>query len=211
MPLFISFEGPDGSGKSTQARLLAQALRRQGHTVTETREPGGTPLGEQVRAVLLDPDGPGTSPLAMAFLLSAARAQLVGDVISPALRRGEVVIADRFADSTIAYQSFGLGLDRQVVRQLAEIATGGVYPGTVVYVDVPARIGLQRVAARGERNRLDAASLTFHERVRAGYHQLIREEPERWIVVDGDAPAETVHQRILEALRSTLNEVDGAA
>ena len=207
MALFISFEGPDGSGKSTQARLLAEVLRGRGYPVTETREPGGTPLGERVRALLLDPQAPSATPLAMTFLFSAARTQLVSEVIRPALSQGETVIADRFADSTIAYQSWGLGLDLAVARQLAEIATGGLYPDVVIYVDVPPIVGLERVAMRGTRNRLDEETLGFHERVRAGYHGLIEEDSGRWIVIDGDAPVEVVHGNVLQALDPFLPEV----
>jgi dTMP kinase len=207
MPLFISFEGPDGSGKSTQARLLVEVLRARGQPVTETREPGGTPLGERIRHLLLDPESPAGTPLAAAFLLSAARTQLVTDVIRPALQRGEIVIADRFADSTLAYQASGHGLDPCIARDLARMATGGLTPDLTVYVDVEAEVGLARVAARGARNRLDAETLAFHQRVQSGYLQLIAEEPQRWIVVDGAFPVDSVHRTILAALEHYLAEV----
>jgi dTMP kinase len=211
MALFISLEGPDGSGKSTQARLLADALQERGYSVTATREPGGTLLGERVRDLVLDPASPSATPLAMAILMSASRAQLVHDVIAPARKEGRVVVADRFADSTIAYQCFGLGLDLEVARTLAAIATGGLYPDVTIYVDVAPAVGLRRAAARGARNRLDAQSLAFHERVRQGYLALIAEEPRRWNYIDGDAPPETVHQSIMEALEPVLRRMPPAA
>ena len=207
MGFFLTFEGPDGSGKSTQARMLAHALRERGQHVVETREPGGTPVGEAVRRVLLDIDGPDMSPLTMALLLSASRAQLVSDVISPALQAGASVIADRFSDSTLAYQSYGFGLDLTVVRELAVIATAGLVPLISIFVDVPVEIGLERIGRRGSRNRLDVSDPTFHERVRNGYLREIERAPERWIVVDGTAEPDTVHGAILTQLAPLLEEV----
>lgn len=207
MGLFITFEGPDGSGKSTQAHLLGESLRSAGHSVTETREPGGTAVGERVRALLLDPDAPQATPLVMALLLSASRSQLVAEVIRPALAGGKTVIADRYAESTVAYQSFGFGLDRRVIGQLTAIATEGLRPDRIVYVDVPPHVGLSRSAARGGRNRLDAASLDFHERVRTGYLELMSEEPDRWVRVDGTRSVECVHRAILDGLQPVLGTV----
>lgn len=200
-PLFITLEGPDGSGKSTQASLLARALRAAGADVIETREPGGTPVGEQIRHVLLDPAGPPMSPLTMAFLLCAARAQHVEDVILPALGADRIVISDRYADSTAAYQGFGLGLDRDITRVLAAIATGGLTPDVTIFVDIEPHLGLQRVASRGAGNRLDALELANHRRIREGYLRLVAEEPDRWLVVDGSGPPEEVHDSIMRALR----------
>jgi dTMP kinase len=207
MPLFIAFEGLDGGGKSTQARLLAEALRQRGYAVTETREPGGTALGEGIRGLLLEPDAPPATPLAAAFLLSAARAQLVSEVIAPALARGEVVIADRFADSTVAYQAFGYGLDQEGMVRLVAIATGGLRPDVVVYIDVEPGVGLQRVEARGAGNRFDAETLAFHRRVRQGYRQLAALEPGRWVTVDGAESPDLVHRAVLRALEPFLTRV----
>src|SRR5207248_100125 len=137
----------------TQAHLLASELRARGHDVLETREPGGTAVGEAVRHIFLDLEGPSQSPLTMAFLLSASRAQLVSDVIQPALERGQTVIVDRYADSTMAYQGYGFGLDPEVVRNLSWIATGGLTPDVTVLVDVPVALGLERVHQRGVHNR----------------------------------------------------------
>lgn len=207
MALFISFEGPDGSGKSTQAAMLAASLRGQGYRVTETREPGGTELGERIRELVLSPESPSATPLAMTFLLSAARTQLLHEVILPALACGDIVIADRFADSTLAYQSCGLGLDAGLVRQVTAIATGGRSPDVTIYVDVPVETGMARAVARGQGNRLDTENAAFHDRVRTGYLQLMAAEPGRWIDVDGAAPPETVHRAIMERLETTLQAV----
>jgi dTMP kinase len=204
VPLFVTFEGPDGSGKSTQARLLAAAFRRQGLNVVETREPGGTPLGERIRELLLDPESPRPIPLAMALLLSASRAQLLSDVILPALGRGAIVICDRYADSTMAYQSYGLGLDAEVVRDMTAIATNGVQPDVGIYVDVPIEVGLSRAVARGALNRLDAETIHFHRNVRSGYLRIVAEEPDRWFVVDGTQSVETVHRQIMTAISPLL-------
>lgn len=207
MGLFLTFEGPDGSGKSTQAHLLATALRARGLDVLETREPGGTAVGEAVRHVLLDLDGPAMSPLTMALLLSAARAQHVSDVIRPALDAGRIVIADRYADSTVAYQSYGFGLPLDVVLELTRIATGGLQPDHTVYVDVPVELGLERTLARGGANRLDAPDLEFHRRVREGYLRSMAREPERWIPVDGAGTADEVHAAVLASLAPVLERV----
>jgi dTMP kinase len=208
--LFLAFEGPDGGGKSTQARLLAAHLRGRGRVVVETREPGGTPVGEALRPIILDGPGPPMSPLTMTLLLSASRAQLVDDVVLPALAAGHVVIADRFADSTVAYQAHGLGVDIADVRELTRIATRGLRPHAVVFVDVPVEVGLQRATARGGGNRLDHADIAFHERVRNGYLELMTDEPGRWLYVDGSAGPDEVHAAILAALAPIIGEVGAA-
>jgi dTMP kinase len=207
MGLFLTFEGPDGSGKSTQAHLLASELRARGYDVVETREPGGTAVGEAVRHVLLDLNGPAMSPLTMALLLSASRAQLVADVIVPALDEGRTVIADRYADSTVAYQAYGFGLDLHVVRELARIATGGLTPRATVFVDVPVEVGLERIHRRGSRNRLDDPDMEFHNRVRAGYVQSVEGEPGRWVTVDGTQDPARVHVAVMRKLAPLLEEV----
>jgi dTMP kinase len=207
MGLFLTFEGPDGSGKSTQAHLLASELRARGHDVVETREPGGTQVGEAVRHVLLDLNGPEMSPRTMALLLSASRAQLVSDVIVPALEAGRTVIVDRYADSTVAYQSYGFGLDLKVVKELSGIATLGLTPDVTVLVDVPVKVGLERVYRRGMHNRLDAPDVAFHERVRKGYHELVEADPARWMTVDGTQDPQRVHRALLHKLAPMLQEV----
>ncbi len=206
MSLFISFEGLDGSGKSTQAVMLAAALRACDRLVLETREPGGTPLGERVRELILDPSSPAPTPRAMALLLSAARAQLVEEVIRPALELGTTVITDRYADSTIAYQSFGLGLNREALEAITSFTTTGVRPDRVILVDIEPETAMQRSKNRGRRDRLDAQTLAFHRRVRDGYEFLAAREPQLWSRVDGAQSVETVHRCVLAAVEPILCE-----
>lgn len=210
MALFITFEGPDGSGKSTQAHLLAEWLRARGAVVTETREPGGTELGEAIRRVWLGHSGSTGGALSTALLLSASRAELVAKVICPALASNQIVIADRYADSTIAYQGYGLGLDLAIARDLARIATSGLIPDATVYVDIDPHVGLARSAGRGDLDWLDRGDLEFHRRVREGYMELIAQEPQRWIAVNGDAPPEGVHDAILRQLQPLLEATGNA-
>ena len=210
MSLFLTFEGPDGSGKSTQARLLADELRSQGHDVLLTREPGGTPLGEQLREVLLAHDGAPMTPTVMALIMSAARAQLVHDVIQPAIRAGGIVILDRYADSTAAYQGAGLGLDREIVDRLRAIAAP-VNPDLTFYVDVPEEIAFERLSDRIDANRRDIETTAFHRRVREGYEQLIAEEPDRWARIDGTGTPADVHATIMQALAPVLRQTPKAS
>jgi dTMP kinase len=195
--VLLTFEGPDGAGKSTQAALLAERIRAIGREVVLTREPGGTPLGEAVRGVLLAAAGEARNPLTDAFLFNAARHQLVGQLIGPALDRGAVVICDRFTDSTLAYQGYGAGVPLDTLRALADIATGGLNPHRTILFDLPPEAGLRR-RAKGEPsqvNRFESAAhhdLAFHERVRAGYLALAALEPGRWRVIDADRPEDDV-------------------
>jgi dTMP kinase len=205
LSLFITIEGPDGSGKSTQATLLVDTLRDRGLPVVATREPGGTALGDRIRELILDPDGPAPTPRAMALLYSASRAQLVETVIRPALARGEIVVADRYADSTIAYQGFGLGLPAGEIRTITAFATGGLKPNLTIYVDIDPGRGLERTANRGRQDRLDAQNLDFHRRVREAYRALMRAEPERWVCVDGSVSPEAVQTAIMEAIEPRLD------
>jgi len=157
-----------------------------------------------VRHLVLDPDSPEATPIAATLLLSAARAQLVDQLIKPALAAGKLVIVDRYADSTLTYQGFGHGVELDTVRTLTRIATHGLRPDIVIYVDVPLEVGLRRVETRGATNRLDAESAAFHHRVRSGYLQLAQDEPERWITVDGSAAADLVHRAVLRAIEPLL-------
>ncbi|HZU12647.1 MAG TPA: dTMP kinase [Chloroflexota bacterium] len=211
MSLFITFEGTDGSGKSTQARLLADALRRRGHRVVETREPGGTDLGEGIRELILGPAAPDATPLAMTLLYSASRAQLVDAVIRPALDAGAIVIADRYIDSTLAYQGHGLGLDRGLLRAINDIATGGLMPSITVVVDIEPEVAMSRTERRGGPNRFDAESATFHRRVRDGYLALAETEPQRWIVVNGSGSPAEVHAEIVRQLEPRLPTLEEAS
>jgi dTMP kinase len=192
--VFVTLEGLDGVGKTTQAALLASRLRADGHEVVECREPGGTALGERVRALLLDRDGAAVSPRAEALLFAAARAQLVTEVIGPARERGAWVVCDRFLDSSVAYQGAGRGLGASAVRDVSLFATGGLVPDRTLLL-----VGEQRHAA-GDRDRIEAEAGDFHAAVEAGFRVLADAEPGRVVLVDGSGDVEAVHARIWAAL-----------
>lgn len=200
---FITFEGGEGSGKTTQIALLREKLAAQGLNVLVTREPGGTPLGDSVRALLMDRRSQ-IVPTAEVLLFSASRAQLVEEVIRPHLDGGGIVICDRYADSTYAYQGYGRGLDLAVLRQLTRITTGGLIPDLTVYLAIEAAIGLARRDKAGDLTRLDALDLSFHQRVQDGYKALIAESPQRWAMVDADQPTEQVFAAVWEIVRARL-------
>src|SRR5271165_3836660 len=187
--IFITLEGPDGSGKSTQARLLAERLRQEGHDVLLTAEPGGTSIGMQIRRILLDPANQELCPIAELLLMFAARAQNVEQLIGPALAAGKIVVSDRFTDSTLVYQGAGRNLGRDVVLEVDRIACKGLIPDLTICVDIDTEAGLARARARnrsGEgrnESRLDEQAIDFHQRVRAAYHQLAASEPQRVKVV----------------------------
>lgn len=203
--LFVTLEGPDGAGKSVQARLLAERIRHTGRDVLLTREPGGTELGEQVRQILNHTTLTHHDPLTDALLFSAARHQHVQEVIRPALAAGRVVVCDRFADSTVVYQGYGGGAQIDAVKTLTQIATGGLQPARTVLVDIPPELGLARRRA-GDSEQMTrfeaepAFDLDFHERVRAGFLGLATAEPERWRVVDGSADVQAVAGAIWAAV-----------
>ncbi|HEY7025014.1 MAG TPA: dTMP kinase [Candidatus Limnocylindrales bacterium] len=204
--IFITLEGPDGAGKSTQARLLAERIRATGREVVETREPGGTALGERLRDVLMHaPDG-SHDALSDALLFNAARARQVSEVIRPALDRGAVVVCDRFSDSTLAYQGYGGGVPQQQLRTLKLIAIGDIDPDRTVLVDLPISSGLERRQAGSTsdltRFETDAQEHgeTFHERVRSGYLSLAAAEPTRWRVVDGSTSPQKVAAAVWSAV-----------
>ena len=195
---FITIDGPDGGGKTTQAELLAAHLERTGTPVVRTREPGGTRLGERLRDVLLAPtaDEPARDPMTDAILFNAARRQLVREVIRPALDAGTTVICDRFADSTLAYQGYGAGLDLATLRTLADIATDGLVPDRTFLLDLPVETGLARKAP-GDITRFEAEfDLDFHRRVRAGFLALAAAEPARFHIVDATAGLDAVAREI---------------
>ena len=207
MGVFVTFEGPEGSGKTTQVTLLAKHLRVADYEVLLTREPGGTPIGDQVRAVLHDVANTAMVPEAEILLYSASRAQLVGQVIRPALAQGMIVLSDRYADSTIAYQGYGRGLDLEALRQITAFATGGLTPDLTIYLDCPVEEGLRRkqqalTQGAGEWNRLDQETVEFHRRVRQGYLQLAAAEPERWLILDGCRSIDEIQRDIQEAVES---------
>jgi dTMP kinase len=203
--LFITFEGPDGAGKTTQLALLADHLTDQGHTVFQTREPGGTAIGDQIRQVLHDVDNTQMTPEAEILLYSASRAQLVGQTIKPHLAAETIVLCDRYADSTYAYQGYGRGLDLTVLTQITHFATQGLKPDLTFFLDLPVELGLTRKqaanqAGQGEWNRMDQLALDFHQRVRQGFLTLAQAEPERWCLIDASQPVDVVQQRIRAAI-----------
>jgi dTMP kinase len=190
MGLFITFEGPEGSGKTTQVQLLAAWLRACGHNVLTTREPGGTRIGDAVRELLLNPAHTEMRPEAEILLFSAARAQIVGEIIRPQLQKDGVVICDRFGDSTLAYQGYGRQLNLDTLRMITAFATGNLRPDLTICLDLPATEGLRRKrnAAGVEWNRMEQEQLDFHERVRWGFLALAALEPARWRVLDATKP-----------------------
>lgn len=205
MTYFITLEGPEGCGKTTQAVLLCEELRRRGHKVLHTREPGGTEIGEQIRRVLMDLKNTAMLPQVEVLLFSASRAQLVRDVIQPHLADGGVVVCDRFYDSTLAYQGYGHGLDIAALRAITAFATEGLSPDLTLLLDVPVEAGLQRKQTEGEWNRLDAYDIPFHSKVRAGYLEMAAAEPDRWRVIDATNSIDAVQADIRAAVLSRLD------
>jgi len=206
MRLFITFEGPDGSGKTTQARLLAARLRGQGHDVIYVREPGGTAIGDQIRQIVHDVRNVEMQPRAELLLYSASRAQLVEQVIRPHLARGGIVVCDRYADSSLAYQGYGRGLDLDMVQRIQAFATGGLTPDLTFYLDLDVEEGLRRrLASRAEWNRLDDQELDFHRRVREGYARLIAADTTgRWRVINAARSVDEVHADIWRTVKKFL-------
>lgn len=196
--LFITLEGVEGSGKSTQIRHLAEMLTQKGYSVLQTREPGGTATAEAIRRVLLTPSShEPVTPEAEALLILAARSQHVTHLIMPALRRGTVVLCDRFSDSTLAYQGFGRGLDLQWLRAANTVATGGLTPDLTLVLDLPVSVGLaRRRADRGQENRLDRETERFHRKVRRGFLALADEEPARMTIVNANRTAQEVRDEL---------------
>ncbi len=204
-PMFITLEGPEGAGKTTQLRGLADFLRQRGLSVVTTREPGGTAIGDQIRHVLHDTANCAMSPAAEVLLYAASRAQLVAEVIRPALAAGHVVLCDRYADSTMAYQGYGRGLDRDDLAVLTAIATGGLRPDLTLLLDLAVERGLARRRDMGEEmNRLDLETVDFHRRVRAGYLALAAAEPARWWRVDADRPSVEVQEELRRVVLARL-------
>lgn len=195
--MFITFEGLDGSGKTTQLALLAAYLEELGIPHLCTREPGGTEIGDQIRTVLHDVANTAMSPLTEILLYSASRAQLVAEVIRPALAEGAIVLCDRFADSTLAYQGYGRGLDLDALVQITRFATGGLQPDLSLLFDLDPQRGLQRRSSQGEEmNRMDLQAGAFYRRVREGYAALVRAEPDRWVVISADRPAGEIQAEV---------------
>lgn len=205
--MFITFEGPDGSGKSTQIGLLGETLREQGHEVLITREPGGTAIGERIRSILHDVNNTGMAAEAEILLYSASRAQLVAEMIRPNLATGTLILCDRFYDSTLAYQGYGRGLDLDTLQRITRFAVGGVKPDLTLLLDMDVAAGLlRRTQNDAELNRMDLQAHAFYERVRHGYRTLAAADPQRWVTVDANRPVEAVHADICTVVQQRLPE-----
>jgi dTMP kinase len=207
--LFLTFEGPEGSGKSTQARVLAAKLRKLGHTVLETQEPGGTPIGMQIRRVLLDAKNHDLCPTAELLLMFANRAQNVDQWILPALARGEIVVSDRFTDSTLAYQGVARGLGAELVYEVDRIACRGLVPDLTVVIDIDTEAGLTRARSRNRRTedvetRIDEHDAAFHRKVRDAYLHLANDEPKRVRLIDGGREERVVAEDVWDAVAPLL-------
>jgi dTMP kinase len=223
MSLFITFEGPEGCGKSTQARLLYERLQAMGYPVILTREPGGTRISELIRRIVMDLRHTEMAPTTETLLFSAARAQLVSELIRPYLNTGGIVLCDRYADSTFAYQGYGLGRDLDELQAITTVATGGLMPDLTLYLDLPVEDGLRRKQAAKERseqgatgstfntppewNRLDARDLAYHQRVAAGFAELIRSDPGRWRSLRADQPIGALADQIAHEVAPLLRRV----
>lgn len=202
--MFITLEGPEGGGKTTQAQKLVAWLRAQGKDVLAVREPGGTGISDAVRHILLDFSSTNMDMRAELLLFCAARAQLVSEKIKPHLAQGGIVVCDRFADSSLAYQGYGRGLDLDTLRRLLAFATYGLKPALTLLLDMDVDAGLQRKAGAEEWNRLDAETIDFHRRVRAGYLALASAEPERYQIIQASLPLEQVADQIQHAVGHAL-------
>ncbi len=211
MSFFITLEGPDGCGKSTQALRLAEHLRLAGNDVVETREPGGTSIGDQIRRVVLTRlENREMDPRTEFLLFSASRAQHVQEVIRPNLEAGRIVVCDRFYDSSLAYQGYGHRLDLEALQAITAFATAGLRPDLTLLLDLPVEEGLARRKDEGRWNRLDAYDLDFHQRVRKGYHALAAAEPNRWVILDAMQPLDVVQAQIREAVEIRRTERSAA-
>lgn len=204
--MLITIEGPDGSGKTMQIPLLVDFLRGKGYQVFAAREPGGTAIGDQVRAILMNLQNTSMHPRTETLLFCAARAQLIEEVVRPHLLKNEVVILDRYADSTMAYQGYGHQNDLEMIRQVLQFATGGLKPDLTLLLDIEAEAGLRRrQKSGGEWNRMDDYQLELHQRVRRGYLEMAKAEPERWRVVDASQPPEVVQSSIQKIIVDYLH------
>ncbi|MBM4462816.1 MAG: dTMP kinase [Chloroflexi bacterium] len=208
MALFVSFEGGEGSGKSTQAKALYQHLLKTGIPVVLCHEPGTTPMGRRVRRLLKSPEETEISPLAELFLIAAARAQLVMELIRPNLDRGTTVVCDRYADSTVAYQGYGRGIDMKVIQVVNNSATQGVLPDLVVLLDIPVELGLARKGST-RLDRFESEEVSFHQRVRNGYLEIARTDPQRWLVIDATLPKAEIRHMVWGRVRGLLQSHDG--
>ncbi len=203
--MFITLEGPEGSGKTSQLPKLAEYIYQRGFDILTTREPGGTSISEQIRTVLHNLENKEMNPRTEILLFQASRAQLVEQVIRPHLDKGGVVLSDRYSDSTLAYQGYGHQIDIESLKVLVTFATGGLKPDLTILLDVDVETGLRRKELKGEWNRLDAYDLDFHQRVRRGYFNLVQAEPERWVVIDASQSPVKVQEEMRRVVSERLN------
>lgn len=204
--MFITLEGPEGSGKTSQLTQFADFLREQGYDVVTTREPGGTSIGDQIRQVLVSMENKNLHPRTEILLFLSARAQLVEELIKPSLENGKIVVCDRYGDSTLAYQGYGHGLPLETLREMLRFATDGLVPDLTLYLDLEVETGLLRKKKKQEWNRLDAYEVAFHRRVRNGYLALAAEEPQRWCVIDASQSKQAVQQAMRTATLAALEK-----
>lgn len=211
MGAFVVLEGPEGAGKTSQARALAARLSGAGYPTVLTREPGGTELGKLIRDIVLPSTSVSISPRSEVLLYNASRAQLVEEVVRPALERGQVVVSDRYGYSTIAYQGYGRGLDVEKVASVVSFATDGLEPDLCILLDISPQDGLARKCGAllagdvEEWNRFEQEEMEFHRRVRGGYLRIAQADPDRWVVLDGSLPFETLQDRIIQEVSSLLD------
>jgi dTMP kinase len=209
--MFITLEGPEGSGKTSQLAQFAEFLQEQGYEVVTTREPGGTSIGNQIRQVLVSMENKNLHPRTEILLFLSARAQLVEELIKPSLADGKIVVCDRYGDSTLAYQGYGHGLPLAALREMLRFATDGLVPDLTLYLDIEVEKGLLRKKKGQEWNRLDAYEVEFHRRVRNGYLALAAEEPQRWCVIDASQPKQAVQQAMRAATLAALDKLKNKA
>ena len=212
MACFITFEGIEGSGKTTQIQLLMEQLRNRGQQVVITREPGGCPIADRIRGILLNPENSALVHRSELLLYAAARAQHVSEIIRPALKAGATVLCDRFTDATLAYQGHGRGLDQKLITQLNQLASEEIKPDLTLLLDLPVEKGLGRALQReviqqdSTEGRFEREALEFHQRVHAGYHTLADNEPDRFRIIDADNDLQTIHLEILRTIDQFLTK-----
>jgi dTMP kinase len=202
--VFISFEGIEGTGKSTQSRLLAEHLRAKGHRVIQTMEPGGTKISMKIRELLLSLDSREMDHVTELLLYNAARVQHIKEVIEPAIERDDIVITDRFSDSTVAYQGFARGIDLQLIESLDRIATNKLCPDITILLDIDVKTGLARNRVLNKNDRLELEDISFHEKVRKGFIQIATREPERVKLVDCSESLDEVHRKVVDIITGFL-------